>query len=329
MTQDAPPEYLEDLGNKSVIYIHPRSTSKSHVNAISHLITDSVAITKQPFKFLRLALSARSSNRYIVAGNLDFVAIASLLILAAAPGRYILHLSSHKTNIFHKSIIGFYLNFKGASLAFVTNFAKKVFVEQIGHSVSRSSHVVYHTSETCEFAKSQSVLPPWHSRYYDVIFFGRLNDERGLLEFLDIPKKLTDLKFAVAGSGPLVQDVLEAETALSNLDYLGNLSDTDAKFSALANSKILFSNMKGTENFGISILEALASGTAVSCPRDYGPEEILGLTSPYLREPSANIVEKCSHVRSLLVHPPKPSSLKKFDANTIRKTWESFLRIDA
>ncbi len=326
MTDNASPNLISRVGR--LIYVHPRARDTSHVNAVADMVSERIAITKAPFQFLSLLARFRRRNAYVVAGNLDLVATAALYIFAPLPGRFILLVSDHRTNLFHAAIVNFFTRAKKARIAFITEEVRTTLAEKLGAHILTAGSVVYHSSKTADLAMNTEQKLPWAAREVDVLFFGRLNEERGLPEFLEIVRRRPDLRFAVAGSGPLAGSVKQADRRLENLRFLGFVSDSAAKLDLLAGSRILFSNMMGVENFGISILEAVASGTAVSCPRDYGPVAILGANSPYLRSPNLTTAEKIAHLDALLATGPTPHNIARFHSRELRRLWFDLLMRD-
>jgi glycosyltransferase involved in cell wall biosynthesis len=310
---------------KSVTYIHPRARNLSHVNAISNIVGDRIAVSKEPGRFARLLPRMCSVNTYIIAGNLDYVAIAVMLILSLFPGRYVLMIGTPRTNLLHTWLINFFIKAKKARIAFITEYTRTQLAEKLGSHIMTAGKIVYHSSETADLALETADQTPWQKRDYDVLFFGRLNIERGLPEFLMIAEELPQLRFAVAGSGPLDNSVAKAAARLDNIRFLGFVGDSAEKLAILLNSKVLFSNMRGTENFGISILEAVAAGAAVSCPRDYGPVAILGPQSPYLRMPNIDTQEKINHLKRLLASGVTPVDAERFHSRELRKRWRDLI----
>lgn len=291
------------------------------MNAIADLVTDKVAVTKEPRKFLSCFLRFRHDRTYILAGNLDLVATLALYLISPFPGHFILLVSDHRTNLAHSLIIRFYTGIRKARIAFVTEHARQILAAKTSPSVGAAGTVVYHSSKTADLAMDEVTHKPWGDRQYDVLFFGRLNEERGLPEFLAMVEKLPEYQFLIAGGGPLAGLVKDAEMRLENLHFAGFVTGSEKKLAVLSNARVLFSNMQGVENFGISILEAVSAGAAVSCPTDYGPEEILGGQSSYLRPKHATFEGKIEHLVETLKAGPTHSDFEKFHSGRIRQTW--------
>ena len=302
-------------------YVHPRAKSLSHVNAVANLVDERIAITKQPLRFLALFARFRRRNGYIVAGNLDLIATLAMYLMLPFPGHFMVLMSDHRTNVFHKAIVRFYVSIKGAHLAIITHEVRKQLAEKLGSRILEVGHVVYHSSATADAAIDNRLAKSWDERGIDVLLFGRLCEERGVREFLEIAKARTDLRFAVAGAGPLQDIVEEASRRSSNIEFMGYIQGVSAKLAALTNCRILFSNMQGVENFGISILEAVACGAAVSCPRDYGPAEILGEDSPYIRPVDLSTAEKIVHIGKVLASGPLTHEVSHFHSRELSLAW--------
>lgn len=55
----------------------------------------------------------------------------------------------------------------------------------------------------------------------DVLYAGRLSQEKGIVYLLEAARSLSDTRFAIIGGGPLEQEVGDAAAALPNLKYFG------------------------------------------------------------------------------------------------------------
>lgn len=63
----------------------------------------------------------------------------------------------------------------------------------------------------------------------DVFYAGRLSQEKGTLNLLTLSKELPNVKFVIAGDGPLKKDVIKAVTNQSNIKYFEKLSSPEVK----------------------------------------------------------------------------------------------------
>ena len=112
-----------------------------------------------------------------------------------------------------------------------------------------------------------------------VLYFGRLTLHKGVDYFLEAAKKvlnfLPEARFIVAGSGEQLPNLIEKAIRLGIADkviFTGWVSDEEVKkLYALADVYVLPSI---SEPFGITILEALASGTPTIVSKNSGVREI-------------------------------------------------------
>lgn len=98
-----------------------------------------------------------------------------------------------------------------------------------------------------------------------VLFVGRLSIEKGIRTLLAAyrqasPGELPPLK--IIGSGPLEAEVLQLIDTQDNVEYLG-FQERDAVLDVMKKSKALLLPSSCYENFPMTIVEALATGTPV------------------------------------------------------------------
>lgn len=310
---------------KSFVYIHPRAQNTNHIWAIRQECQSVIGLTKKPFKFFKLFFLTRRVLNIVLGANFDRVGIIILILALFRPHRYILQISDDRSNLIHKMCLKQLLK-KGARIAFVTHHVKKRVSEMLALEPEVGG-VVFHGSDVLQIWKDR-LPPPVEARYYDVLFFGRLNGERGIFDFFEMARRLPEFRFAVAGKRFRQPDVVKIAASIKNLDYLGWIESPEEKVHLMSNSKLLFSGMKGTENFGISILEALKSGCMVSCPLDYGPLAILKSEGhPFLRPKHIPLDGVIKHVKGLIEAPiiVKFES-DQFEFESIRSEWKNLMK---
>lgn len=105
----------------------------------------------------------------------------------------------------------------------------------------------------------------------EVLFWGRLVKEKGVMEIPEIAKRMPDVKFIIAGTGLLEKELRLKET--NNLKVLGYVSDTT--LSQLIQSCDICIFPSHTEPFGIMILEAMAYGKPIIASRTGGIPDTL------------------------------------------------------
>lgn len=113
--------------------------------------------------------------------------------------------------------------------------------------------------------------PPPGDSFGPVLFVGRLAQEKNLDVFLNAARQLADMKFVIAGDGPLAEEVKQAASGLENLEYLGWV-DREGLVQALDNSEMLVLPSK-IESFGTVAIEAMARARMVMVSEHCGITE--------------------------------------------------------
>jgi len=126
----------------------------------------------------------------------------------------------------------------------------------------------------------------------NVIFAGRLSPEKGVDTFLDAARLLPQLKFFIAGDGPLKKEL--EDIAPENVTFTGWLNQ--AQLSDLyREARLAVVSSTWLEPFGLAITEAMSYGLPVVASKIAGPAEIVeeGITG-LLFQPgnSADLAEK-------------------------------------
>lgn len=114
------------------------------------------------------------------------------------------------------------------------------------------------------------------------LYVGRLVSKKGLftllLAFRDVLKEIPEAKLRIAGKGklkPILNSFANVLGINENIEFLGFVPD-DRLNPLFSSADIFVLPSSFGESFGIVILEAMASGTAVIGTRVGGIEEILG-----------------------------------------------------
>jgi glycosyltransferase involved in cell wall biosynthesis len=109
---------------------------------------------------------------------------------------------------------------------------------------------------------------------FNVGFLGRFSPEKKPELFVEVAKaasKFEDLKFIMAGEGPLLDKVLKGANNLTNFDYLGVINNVPEFFSQI-DCLIISSE---TEGISLSAMEALSHGIPVMSTDVGGMKELL------------------------------------------------------
>src|SRR3954464_12203874 len=118
-------------------------------------------------------------------------------------------------------------------------------------------------------------LARWQDGTRNVLFVGRLEPRKGLLELLKafriLRKTGCDCRLLVVGSGPQEREARRyvMTRRLGGVEFLGRASD-DEKGQLFKTADVYVSPATGRESFGIVLLEAMAAGTAIVCSDIHG-----------------------------------------------------------
>jgi len=128
---------------------------------------------------------------------------------------------------------------------------------------------------------TEKYIPFGHATEKNILFFGRLEKHKGLLELLNAMKIVVDvdedITLAICGRGNLsdkMTKLIDNHDLQKNVRYLGFLSETE-KIKMINNSAGVVIPTK-YEPFGLVTLEALACNKPVIVTPHGGPREIIG-----------------------------------------------------
>jgi len=127
---------------------------------------------------------------------------------------------------------------------------------------------------------------------FKILFLGRLNKIKGINLLLEAArnlyaKGLTNIKFIIAGDGPLKVKVLDFATRYYNIEYRGFINEELKK--ELYRQAHVFVLPSKAEGFPLTILEAMASGCYIISSSDYG---IVPKGNIILKELTVHALEK-------------------------------------
>ena len=120
-------------------------------------------------------------------------------------------------------------------------------------------------------------LPKGENRKYEkqIIYAARLSEEKGILDVLEISKKLpNDMNLIILGDGPEKDKVEKIALSNSNIHYLG-LKTKGEVISLIRGSDLLIqpSIMEGGTSY--TLLESMACGTPIICTNVGGGKDML------------------------------------------------------
>lgn len=148
---------------------------------------------------------------------------------------------------------------------------------------SQSLPLIYNGIETSQFNFIQNA-----SDY--CLFFGRLNDDKGLSNFLELTKKLPHRKFIIAGRGDADNEkiIYQACESQPNLTFLGMITRKSPKWvELLSQTRALIMPIKYNDSCPLVPLEVMAFGTpVVAYDRGALQEQIIDNISGFIVNPS-------------------------------------------
>ncbi len=121
-----------------------------------------------------------------------------------------------------------------------------------------------------------------------ILYFGRLSEEKGLLELLETMQKLPNIKLKIAGTGPL-ENIIKTE---GNIEYVGFKTGEELK-DLISKAKFAIYPSVWYENCPLSILEAESYGTPVITGNYGGMKELVenGKTGILVNEINSNTLK--------------------------------------
>ncbi|MEO6121745.1 MAG: glycosyltransferase family 4 protein [Acidimicrobiales bacterium] len=119
--------------------------------------------------------------------------------------------------------------------------------------------LVFNGIEIDRFSKAT----PWPSQGPTVMFLGRHESRKGLGVLLEaMPGLPADTRLWVAGQGPETASLMAATAGDSRIEWLGQISDVERAARLRAADVFCAPSLHG-ESFGVVLLEAMASSTAI------------------------------------------------------------------
>ena len=132
-----------------------------------------------------------------------------------------------------------------------------------------------------------------------VLYVGRIEPQKGVLDTLHILEKIGDVTFVVIGEG---RDAAKLVSDTISVEYHGFVSDRDKLAAIYASCDIFvlnsYKNPTWQEWYGMVLLEALASGLAIVAVDHMGPRTILDDAGLLFADADATALEQ--HLRELI-----------------------------
>jgi len=155
-------------------------------------------------------------------------------------------------------------------------FKKSLKVFDAYHVLNRETYMwlqktgfknVFHIPNGVDTKTFQLCRNPSDSQFFNTLFTGRLTEDKGvdslmeIIQYVNEKLKLKNIKFTIAGSGPLKDKVKAVAQKYKNVDYLGFVNpEVMPKIYRSANLFLIPSKMEGMP---LSLLEAQSCGLPV------------------------------------------------------------------
>lgn len=207
------------------------------------------------------------------------------------------------------------------------NNIKKVGINKATTKNLDNIEVIPHSVDTLLFKPSKK------GKKVGVLYVGRLEEEKGVLDILRLSSEFNDVNFSIVGDGKLRKEVEK-----SKVNYLGNVWDRKKLAEIFSKNYIYILNSYKTEKweevFGLSILEAMSSGLAVIATDCVGPKEIIenNVDGILIQQRNLNelreklgLLVKYKKLREELGRNARKKVLENYDIKKISEKWEIFL----
>ena len=157
----------------------------------------------------------------------------------------------------------------------VSDYMRRRLIEKFGAD-ERKLRVIYNAVDASEYKKRWEVR---HGRERIVLFMGRLVEQKGPVQFLHAAKKVLEkerrVRFVISGTGDLLGKLIDLSMQLGigeHVTFLGYLPEEQKRYVYAKSDVYVMPSV--SEPFGITAVEAMASGTPVLLSKTSGAAEI-------------------------------------------------------
>ncbi len=138
-----------------------------------------------------------------------------------------------------------------------------------------------------------------------VLYFGRYSKEKGIMTLINAAKKLPEIPFIFAGSGPLEQELKDVE----NIENRGFLSGNELH-KLIREARFAIYPSEWNENCPFAVMEAISYGTPVLGARIGGIPELIGENTTGLEFVSGDINALTDMIHRLWNDPEKQNAME-------------------
>ncbi|MEM3555868.1 MAG: glycosyltransferase family 4 protein [Candidatus Micrarchaeia archaeon] len=203
----------------------------------------------------------------------------------------------------------------------VSNMMKRQIVEKFGVDCGKI-RVVYNGVDPDKFKKKWEVRK--YSKEKVVLFLGRMAEQKGPVQFLQAAKKvlsaMSNVRFVMAGGGDMLPYLINYSIELGISDkvtFLGYIPE-DQLHEAYAKSDV-YVLPSISEPFGITALEAMASGTPIILSKTSGVSEI---TTHCLRVDFWDVNKMAEYIIALLKYRVLNHTMGRYEVEDARRfSW--------
>jgi glycosyltransferase involved in cell wall biosynthesis len=187
------------------------------------------------------------------------------------------------TRFFHNYLHGIWQLFLTHQVKHIAAVTPDVKVQLCEYMLvpSASVSVVYHSFDNSIFKPLESLPKVATTKEYklNLLFVGRLIEEKGIHDLITLAKKMPHCHFTVVGKGRLESTLIVTSKEIANLTLLGFVSDRKKLAAVYQASDLLLQPSKKTKDweelFGMAIIEAMACGAVPLTSNHVGPKTIL------------------------------------------------------
>lgn len=286
-------------------------------------------------RYARLAMTVARGEKFSLVHAHDWMTFEAAMAVAAASGKPLV-LQIHSTELdraganANRRIMEIERNAMAVAdrVIAVSYRTKTQLIEKYGVDPQKIE-VVYNASEPPPSASDEHAAGPLRKRQKNVLFLGRLTQQKGPDYFLRAAKKVLsvepDVKFVIAGKGDLLDDLKELSVELGirkKVLFTGFLKREPLEKALRAADVYVMPSL--SEPFGIAPLEALSRHVPVIISKQTGVAEVL---HHVLKVDFWDTDDLANKILALLHHAPLAQTLRDRGRQEARNlSWDDSAR---
>jgi len=275
-----------------------------------------------PYKAIRIMKQSRFKPDLIVAGDSYFTAIFALIIQRIYSGDAQIQLSIHGevgalTNGGIKSKIKYLLTKASFNHANILRFVSKPQMEGFSNRFNLRGKKLLVTPVPIHTQSVQSSVTVRDA----IAFVGRIQQERGVSEWIDIAKSFPQEQLMVIGDGPLATRM---KSELPKAIFTGLLTNQEVQKKWIGIGALL--STAPYESYGLAMREALLQGVPVVSRENAGAVE-LAQRYPNLIKLYKHKTQAQQYLREFLENPLDEKEFEFFKRDFFAQQEESLIRL--